>query len=448
MLAETDRPVVAHVNYSFFHSTQSFIFFYLSHLRRIQPICLTRTPESPAISRDIGGLAPNFYTFGSRRGGAAARLVWNTGVAMRRRLTRLPPALSQPLLRAVNGGVVPHVRRDADPARLLDWAQRILEQRGARAIHAYFGAVGWRMLALRKRLGIPLLVTLLGDDVAPALGSWWWWWIDSGAPGPPDWPARLGELLRESDAVLVEGPHMQQRVLALGCPRDKLHIQRIAIPLDAIRFRERRRASGAPVTILFAGRFCEQKGVLYALEAFQQLRASRRDVELRLVGDDTMTDGTYAARVFDYIRRHGLGDCVRLRGFLNHIDYLSELDAADIFLHPSTVTDDGLSEGGAPTTILEAQAAGMPVVATQHCDIPNVTVPGRSAILVPERDVAALTRALLQLIDAPETWKQFGRAGREHIERYHNIDKEVPALEERYFALIDRARARGNAQGD
>jgi colanic acid/amylovoran biosynthesis glycosyltransferase len=328
------------------------------------------------------------------------------------------------------------VRRDADPARLLDWAQRILEQRGARAIHAYFGAVGWRMLALRKRLGIPLLVTLLGDDVAPALGSWWWWWIDSGAPGPPDWPARLGELLRESDAVLVEGPHMQQRVLALGCPPDKLHIQRIAIPVGAIRFRERRRAPGAPVSILFAGRFCEQKGVLYALEAFRQLRASRRDVELRLVGDDTMTDGTYAARVFDYVRRHGLGDCVRLLGFLNHIDYLSELDAADIFLHPSTVTDDGLSEGGAPTTILEAQAAGMPVVSTQHCDIPNVTVPGRSAILVPERDVAALTRALLQLIDAPETWKQFGRAGREHIERYHNIDKEVPALEERYFALI------------
>jgi colanic acid/amylovoran biosynthesis glycosyltransferase len=105
------------------------------------------------------------------------------------------------------------------------------------------------------------------------------------------------------------------------------------------------------------------------------------------------------------------------------------------------VTDDGLSEGGAPTTILEAQAAGMPVVSTQHCDIPNVTVPGRSAILVPERDVPALTRALLQLIDAPETWKQFGRAGREHIERYHNIDKEVPALEERYFALIDRDRA-------
>ena len=46
------KPTVAHVNYSFFHSTQSFIYFYLSHLEGVTPICLTRERESPA---DHGG---------------------------------------------------------------------------------------------------------------------------------------------------------------------------------------------------------------------------------------------------------------------------------------------------------------------------------------------------------------------------------------------------------
>lgn len=448
MSAQADRPVVAHVNYSFFHSTQSFIFFYLSHLRRVQPICLTRTPESAAISQEIrGGLAPDFYVFGAGDASpmagdgvrSAARLVWSAGVAVRRMLTRLPATVSQPLLRVLNRRLVPHMRRDADPVRFLDWARGILQARGARVIHAYFGAVGWRLLELRRQLGIPLVVTFLGDDLAPALGDWWSWWIQSGDAGPPDWPARLRELLLESDVVLVEGPHMRARLLELGCPANKVHIQRIAIPVADIPFRARRRRPGAKVTILFAGRFCEQKGILYALEAVNELWQSRHDIELRLIGDDTMTDGTYAARVYDYVRRHRLADCVRLVGFLGHADYLSELDRADIFLHPSVVTDDGASEGGAPTTILEAQAAGMPVVSTQHCDIPYVTVPGRSAILVPERDAPALARGLRQLLDEPDTWERFGRAGRDHVERFHDINKEALALEEHYLTLIDRA---------
>jgi colanic acid/amylovoran biosynthesis glycosyltransferase len=384
--------------------------------------------------------AEDFYVYGgSQRPGRAPQLVWNTGVALRRRLTRGPGWLSQPLLRGLDRGIVPLLRRDADPKRFLDWTQRILRGRDTRIIHAYFGAVGWRLLAARRALGIPLVVTFLGDDVAPVLGRWWSWWIQSEHAEPPDWPARLAELLSASDLVLVEGPHMRSRLLERGCPADKIAIQRTAIPVSDIPFRVRGMPRGGRATILFAGRFCEQKGLLYALEAVRELWELRQDFEFRLVGDETMTDGTYAARVYQYIRRHRLGGCVRLLGFRNYPDYIAELDRADIFLHPSIVTDAGMSEGGAPTTILEAQAAGLPIVSTQHCDIPYVTVPGRSAILVPERDARSLARALGELLDAPETWGDYGRAGRAHVERYHDVDKEAPVLEDHYLALLDRA---------
>ena len=77
----------------------------------------------------------------------------------------------------------------------------------------------------------------------------------------------------------------------------------------------------------------------------------------------------------------------------------------------------------------------MPVVSTLHCDIPYVTRPGESALLVPERDSAALAEALRTLLDHPERWEEMGRAGRRHIEANHDITREAGRLEERYLTL-------------
>jgi colanic acid/amylovoran biosynthesis glycosyltransferase len=209
----------------------------------------------------------------------------------------------------------------------------------------------------------------------------------------------------------------------------------MALPIERIPFRARRPRPDGRAVIVFSGRFCEQKGVLYALEAVNELRRDGRDVELRLVGDDTMTDGSYAARVYSYIRRHRLQGCVRPLGFLNHEQCLKEMQDGDIFLHPSVVDSDGRSEGGAPTTILEAQALGMPVVSTLHCDIPYVTRPDESALLVPERDGAALAEALRSLLDEPARWEAMGRAGRRHVEERHDITREAEQLERKYLAL-------------
>ena len=129
-------------------------------------------------------------------------------------------------------------------------------------------------------------------------------------------------------------------------------------------------------------------------------------------------------------------------GFLNRREYVREMERADIFLHPSVTALDGSSEGGAPTTILEAQAFGLPVVSTYHCDIPYVTVPDQSALLVPERQSGDLARALGWLLDHAERWADMGRAGRTHMERYHDADREAPALEARYLALLEAPTAR------
>lgn len=440
-----DRPVVAHVNWHFFLSTQSYIRFYLSNLKRFRPVCLTRAPESPAIRPGIpDGLVRDFHLYGARDGvGQGNGTVWSIGLAARRRIAHLPPRVADPLLDALHRRVVPRLRTDADPSRYLEWVNSIAKRERAVILHAYFAPLGWRLLETRRRLGMPLVVTFLGDDVAPAVGPWWWWLIRSGMD-PPDWPARMRELFAEADLMLVEGPLLRQRLIDLGCPPAKVCVQRIALPLDRMAPRgPHENREDRPLVILFAGRFCEQKGLLYALEAVRELSLEGRRIEFRIVGDETLTQGNYAARVYAFVRAHRRLGCVRLLGFLNHDDYLRELRGADVFLHPSVVDRDGVGEGGAPTTILEAQALGVPVVSTLHCDIPNVTSPGESALLVPERDSAALANALRRLCDDPALRTRMGLAGRAFVARWHDIAREAPALEDRYAELLERSSAMG-----
>jgi colanic acid/amylovoran biosynthesis glycosyltransferase len=435
---DDSRPVVAHVNYMYFASTQSFIYFYLSKFRRTRPVCLTRAPESPSIRRNLPeSLAPDFYLYGAEdQGNEMSGPLWSAGLALRRVLTRCPPRIAVPVLNALHRRIVPHFRRDDDPERYVRWVVSILERRRARILHAYFGPVAWRMLEAKRRLGIPMVVSFLGDDVAPTLGAWWWWLVRQG-PGEVDWPARLRELFEEADLLLVEGPYLRQRLVGLGCAPDKVAVQRIALPLDEMPpvCAGAKRSRGKRV-ILFAARLCEQKGALYALEAIARLWSERQDFEFRIVGDDTLTDGSYASRVRAAARSRKLRDCVRMLGFLNRDEYLREIAGADIFLHPSITDKDGYGEGGAPTAILEAQALGVPVVATTHCDIPNVTVDGETALLVPERDAAALVDALRILLEDPQRCERMGAAGRRFIEEHHDASKEAVLLEDRYETLL------------
>jgi colanic acid/amylovoran biosynthesis glycosyltransferase len=93
---------------------------------------------------------------------------------------------------------------------------------------------------------------------------------------------------------------------------------------------------------------------------------------------------------------------------------------------------DGDSEGGAPVCLIEAQAMGLPIVATTHCDIPEITRPEVSAFLAPERDAAAFAARLDQLLEHPEQWAEMGRAGRLHVETEFNIRTQVSRMNEVY----------------
>jgi colanic acid/amylovoran biosynthesis glycosyltransferase len=384
--SKTDRPVVAHLRKAFFHASETFIYNAVSNLKRYRPICLARQ----AVNRDTFAFpGDDLYVI------TPAETAWSRFYqGLRRQLTGLDPA------------------------------EKIMKARKARLIHAHFGWQGYKALGARKRLNIPLVTTFYGYDLSGIVRK------------RPRWRKRYGRLFRKGDLFLVEGPHMREKLIQLGCPEGKVRIQRIAIPVGDIPFLARKpKGKDEKVIFIFCGRFVEKKGLLQTLQAFRDLRETRGRFEFRIIGDGILRDEIEA-----YIKTHHLTGHVSMLGFLTYRDYLRALEKADIFVHPSITGMDGDSEGGAPTTILEAQAAGLPVISTYHADIPNVVVPDRSALLSEERDVAGLKSSLARMMDHQDAWRDMGREGRAFVERHHSLDGEIPRLEEAYDRLLGGRR--------
>jgi colanic acid/amylovoran biosynthesis glycosyltransferase len=294
-----------------------------------------------------------------------------------------------------------------------------LEQYRVRALHAHFGPNGFCLLPIKRATGLPLVTTFYGQDM-------------SMLPRKRRWRRRYAQLFAGGDLFLVEGMHMREKLLALGSPPEKTAIQRISLHIERYPFRERApKTSNQPVTLLFCGRFSEKKGLLYALDAVQRLRHDFANLELRIVGD-----GAQRPQVEAFLDRHNMRAYTTLLGYQSHQRMIAEMDAADIFLSPSVTAADGDSEGGAPTSILEAQACGMPVLSSYHADIPNVVVPGASALLAPERNTMRLVELLGELLSNPACWSEMGRRGRRFVETHHDVAPAARRLEDRYFALI------------
>ena len=93
------------------------------------------------------------------------------------------------------------------------------------------------------------------------------------------------------------------------------------------------------------------------------------------------------------IENKNLRDKINYLGFLPYPQFIEESKKHDIFLAPSMRGSDGETEGGAPVTLIEMSAYGMPVVSTLHCDIPEVILDNRSGFLVPESRCRCISRA-------------------------------------------------------
>ncbi len=160
-------------------------------------------------------------------------------------------------------------------------------------------------------------------------------------------------------------------------------------------------------TILFVGRLERRKGVPVLLQAFRLVKQKLPTARLEIVGPD----GGLRPRVEEYIRRHRM-DGVELTGFLPDDEVVRRYRQAWVFCAPAT---EGESFG---LVLLEAMAAGLPVVASDIPGYREVAGGSRAAVLVPPREPTTLAAALINVIADPDLRADLGRRGQEWAARF------------------------------
>ncbi len=198
-------------------------------------------------------------------------------------------------------------------------------------------------------------------------------------------------------------------------------------PSDAARAASRAALGIADPAVVIGSvaRFDAVKNLPALVEAFARIRAEAPAMRLVLVGD-----GPDRARIEARVRDLRMADAVTFTGLRDD----ARAVAAGFDIYANTSVSEGIS-----LTILEAMAAGLPVVATAVGGNPEAVDDGVSGVLVPPGDGAALQAALLVLAADPVRRAALGRAGRSRAARLFNIDRMV----QEYLTLYHDARRAG-----
>lgn len=296
---------------------------------------------------------------------------------------------------------------------------------GADVLHSHFGPMGWRNVRVAPRLGLRHVVTFYGADVGYF------------PKANPRWRARYAELFRSADAVLCEGPHMARCLADLGCPEPKLRVHHLGVPVDEIAFRPRIWNGSGPLRVLLCGTFVEKKGFPYALAALARLK-DQVELEITIIGDARPEPRSISEKekILAAIAEHEFQPRVRMLGYQPHGVMFEEAFSHHVFLAPSVTSADGDIEGGAPLTLIELAATGMPVVSTRHCDIPEVVKHAETGLLATERDADELVAHLQWLTEHPQAWSRMARAARAHIERAFDARTQGTRLGAIYRELV------------
>lgn len=372
---------VAHVMRSYLGQSETFIWQYLHTLKRVIPVVLTGKLENLEQFPLRNGTIKRVY--GPR--GSTPWIIDN----ITRRIFRRP----------------------------FGYIEGIITTEKISLLHAHFGTAANIHLPLCLHLGLPLLCTFYGHDLFAEEAT-------------THLSKKYTKLFQKGSHFLVEGPFMKARLVSLGCPEEKISIQRIALNLEAYPFKFSSWNGSRPLRFVFVGRFVEKKGLEYALKALSAIR-KEFTFQFRIIGG-----GELESKLRDLTRDLGLNEEVVWLGVKPHLEVIEELNRCDILIQPSVTANNGDSEGGAPTIILEAQACGIPIISSEHADIPYVTAGGGSAMLSPERDVESLADNIRVLLTKAEVSADMSAKGRAHVERFHDVTKEANALEDLYYELL------------
>jgi colanic acid/amylovoran biosynthesis glycosyltransferase len=269
-------------------------------------------------------------------------------------------------------------------------------------LHAHFGPNGNSFRFARELWKAPFIVTFHGYDMCTI-------------------PRNKGKdvyrrLFDTVDLVTAHSQYAKKLLEGLNCPVNKIRRLNVGVDLGEFSFRERRIEQDETIRVLSVARLVEIKGLTYSITAIAEVRRTFANVRYDIIGE-----GPERTKLEQLIRELELLDVVKLHGSRDSKYVKTMMEAAHIFALPS-ISLHGDQEG-TPVSLMEAQASGLPVVASRTGGIQEVIKEDESGVTFEEKNVLSLTNQLLYLIENSEKWPQMGEFGRRHVEKNYDVVK-------------------------
>lgn len=283
---------------------------------------------------------------------------------------------------------------------------RFLRAHRIDAVLCEYGPTGVMCLPACRAARVPLTVHFHGFDAYD--GSL----LD-------EFGGRYPELFDGAGAIVAVSRHMQQALLDLGAPPEKLHYNPYGVDTTLFCGAD---PSAAPPHFLAVGRFVDKKAPHLTILAFSRVAGLVPHARLAMIGDGPLLETSR-----QLTRALGVDEKVDFMGPRTPFEVAAAMRRSRAFVQHSVVAGHGDSEG-TPVAILEAGASGLPVVATRHRGIVDVVVEGVTGLLVDETDIDAMAGHMLQLATDGELAAALGRSARDHVVRHYSIEESVAGL--------------------
>ena len=182
----------------------------------------------------------------------------------------------------------------------------------------------------------------------------------------------------------------------------------------------------APVVIGFAKHLEPKYGAEYLIRAIPSIRARHPSLRVVILGD-----GSLRTRLERLTAALSVTDVVSFYGRVPHDDVPRHMAAMDIFVMPSIHESETFG-----IAAVEAQAMGIPVVASRIGGVPEAVLEDRTALLVPPGDVDALSCAVMRLIEEPMLYQSMSGEGRSFVQRCYDWHRNAERVEALYTQLL------------
>jgi glycosyltransferase involved in cell wall biosynthesis len=302
-------------------------------------------------------------------------------------------------------------------------AARILMSRPVDLIYQRFDAGNHAGVVLARRLGVPFVLEYNGSEV----------WIADHWDRSFRWRAVFAGIeevnIRHADLIVVVSDALRDTLLRRGVAPERIHVQPNGV--DARRYRPDLDDGGRRVTLGLGGRtvvgFIGTFGLWHGAErlagaAARVLRA-RPETRFLFVGD-----GARRAATEEILSRSGVRHAAVFTGRVPQEEGAAHLAAMDILVAPHVPNADGTPFFGSPTKLFEYMAMGRGIVASDLDQIGEVLQDGRTALLAPPGDEAALADRILRLIDDPDLRRRLGEEARRRVVERHTWDVHVHSI--------------------